>query len=131
MSWRGRAIFVVFLLASGAGEAYWKPTPELTFDYLLGVTPRLPPQNTEVVFLDGFDKPKATVTRYRERGVKVVCYINVGAWEDWRPDKDRIQHLPPTTAEVFAVVDLGCAPTWVGNWPEQRTKPGAGVGRQS
>jgi hypothetical protein len=36
--------------------------------------------------IDGFDNPAATVTRLHRLRRHVVCYINVGSWEDWRPD---------------------------------------------
>jgi hypothetical protein len=36
--------------------------------------------------IDGFDNPAAMVTRLHRLRRHVVCYINVGAWEDWRPD---------------------------------------------
>ncbi len=37
--------------------------------------------------LDGFDTSKATVDRIHANGGKAICYINVGSWENWRPDK--------------------------------------------
>jgi hypothetical protein len=36
--------------------------------------------------LDGFDNPAATVTHLHRLHRHVVCYIDVGSWEDWRPD---------------------------------------------
>ncbi|HZF57556.1 MAG TPA: endo alpha-1,4 polygalactosaminidase [Rubrobacter sp.] len=39
--------------------------------------------------LDGFDTPKATVDRIHANGGKGICYISVGSWESWRPDKGR------------------------------------------
>jgi hypothetical protein len=36
--------------------------------------------------LDGFDVSKATVDALHAKGRKVICYIDVGSWEDWRPD---------------------------------------------
>lgn len=40
----------------------------------------------QVFNLDGFDTPAAEVAKLRERGVYPVCYINIGARENWRPD---------------------------------------------
>ena len=36
--------------------------------------------------VDGFDTSAAQVARLHARGTRVVCYIDVGTWEDWRPD---------------------------------------------
>lgn len=40
----------------------------------------------EVFDLDLFDTPAETVDALHASGKRVMCYINVGAWEDWRPD---------------------------------------------
>jgi hypothetical protein len=36
--------------------------------------------------VDLFDTAATTVADLHRRGRTVVCYINAGAWEDWRPD---------------------------------------------
>jgi hypothetical protein len=36
--------------------------------------------------LDLLDTSAETIADLRERGIGAICYINVGAWEDWRPD---------------------------------------------
>ncbi len=46
----------------------------------------------EVFDLDMFETSAALVASLHARGKKVVCYINVGAWENWRPDRDQ---FPP------------------------------------
>ncbi|MER0242306.1 endo alpha-1,4 polygalactosaminidase [Streptomyces sp. HSW2009] len=38
--------------------------------------------------IDGFENSAAVVDRLHADGRKVICYINAGAWEDWRPDAD-------------------------------------------
>jgi hypothetical protein len=39
--------------------------------------------------VDGFDTSRATVARLHRAARYVVCYVNVGAWERWRPDAAR------------------------------------------
>ena len=39
--------------------------------------------------VDGFDTSRATVARLRRAGRYVVCYVDVGTWENWRPDASR------------------------------------------
>jgi hypothetical protein len=37
--------------------------------------------------VDGFETSKATVAKLHENGVKVICYLDVGSWEEYRPDQ--------------------------------------------
>ena len=39
--------------------------------------------------IDGFDVDEATVADLHRRGRTVICYVNAGAREDWRPDAAR------------------------------------------
>ena len=39
--------------------------------------------------VDGFDTSRATVARLHRAGRYVVCYVDVGTWENWRPDRRR------------------------------------------
>jgi hypothetical protein len=39
--------------------------------------------------LDGFTTSAQTVAGLRAQGRHAICYLSVGAWEDWRPDADR------------------------------------------
>lgn len=39
--------------------------------------------------VDGFDTSRAQVTRLRRAGRYVVCYVDAGTWERWRPDAAR------------------------------------------
>ena len=36
--------------------------------------------------IDGFENDAATVARLHRDGRKVICYVNAGAWESFRPD---------------------------------------------
>jgi hypothetical protein len=37
--------------------------------------------------VDGFETSKATVAALHRNGVKVICYLDVGSWEEYRPDQ--------------------------------------------
>ena len=39
--------------------------------------------------VDGFNVSKATVKKLHSQGRKVICYIDVGSWENYRPDAKR------------------------------------------
>ncbi len=38
--------------------------------------------------VDGFETPKSVVRKLHRQGRKVVCYLDVGSWEEYRPDKN-------------------------------------------
>lgn len=42
----------------------------------------------QVVDVDPEDVTSDQIRELRARGVYPVCYVNVGAWEDWRADAD-------------------------------------------
>lgn len=42
--------------------------------------------DADVYEIDLFDSPASLVQRLHDLGRKVVCYIDAGTWEDWRPD---------------------------------------------
>jgi hypothetical protein len=39
--------------------------------------------------VDGFETSKKTVALLHRKQVRVVCYLDVGSWESYRPDRDR------------------------------------------
>ncbi|MEU6351450.1 endo alpha-1,4 polygalactosaminidase [Streptomyces sp. NPDC047072] len=72
--------------AGGARTARWQPRPGLSWQWQLDG--KLDTSVDVAVYdIDGVENSKATVDRLHRDGRKVVCYINVGAWEDFRPDK--------------------------------------------
>ncbi len=77
----------LMLLFDSADITWWKPAVETTWQVQYTGT-----LNTNVVVqmydLDMFDATAAQVASLRAAGRTVVGYINMGAWEDWRPDKD-------------------------------------------
>lgn len=72
--------------SSGGAGSIWKPALKTTWDIQFQA-PINKNINVQAVFLDLFDTSSATVTEFHQKGTKTVCYINVGAWEDWRSDK--------------------------------------------
>jgi hypothetical protein len=42
--------------------------------------------DADVFDLDLFETTEAQIETLHARGKRVICYINAGAWEDWRPD---------------------------------------------
>lgn len=69
-----------------AGER-WRPRPGLAWQWQLDGKVD-PSADVPVYDIDGFENSAADVARLHRDGRKVICYVNVGAWENFRPDKD-------------------------------------------
>jgi len=63
---------------------WWRPKPGLTWQWQLDdvLDTSVEAQVYDVdLYVD-----QELIDRLHSRGVKVICYISVGSWEDWRPD---------------------------------------------
>jgi hypothetical protein len=63
---------------------WWKPSPGLTWQWQLDEELDTS-VNAEVYDVDLY-VDQAAIDTLHQRGVKVICYISVGSWEDKRPD---------------------------------------------
>ena len=84
----GFALFACTLpTPSHAGPgAIWPPTPGTTWQIQFAGTVDTS-VDADVYDVDMFETSVQTVTDLHAAGRAVVCYINAGAWERWRPDK--------------------------------------------
>ncbi|HEY6327488.1 MAG TPA: endo alpha-1,4 polygalactosaminidase [Candidatus Cybelea sp.] len=83
----------------------WIPTPGTS--YQIQYSGKLDLQiNADIYDLDMFDTPASVVKRLHDAGRRVMCYVDVGTWENWRPD-----------ARKFPKKVLGKPD---GNWPGER-----------
>jgi hypothetical protein len=65
--------------------AHWTPPKTLKWYWQLqGAVSIL--ANMDATDMDGFDNSTSTVTSFHNAGQKAICYIDVGTWENWRPD---------------------------------------------
>ncbi len=76
-------------LAPASPVAFWKPTVNTTWQWQLSDTPIDQSFNVAMYDIDLFDSDASLVAALHAQGRKVVCYISVGSWEDWRPDRDQ------------------------------------------
>src|SRR6201996_1392673 len=76
---------------AGAGTTLPRLPVRESWDIQLDRPPRAPSPAVGLIEVDGFDTPAATVTAlHRSRaGRVVVCYLDAGTWERWRPDATR------------------------------------------
>jgi hypothetical protein len=69
--------------------APWVPDAGSTFAVQYGgkrLDAKVP---ADVYDVDGFDTKASTVAALHDKSRHVVCYIDVGTWENWRPDADK------------------------------------------
>jgi hypothetical protein len=72
-----------FLVTAQANA--WLPDPGDDYDVQF-VTPFNFVRPVDVLELDLFETSADQVEALEARGVRTICYINAGAWENWRPD---------------------------------------------
>ncbi len=72
--------------STSPAEPWWVPRNPTSFQYLLGSQDTSVPG--DIVVLDGADTPAAKVDALHAEQRRAVCYVNAGAWEDWRDDAD-------------------------------------------
>jgi hypothetical protein len=81
---------------------YWQPGPVTSFNWVIGHPIDLTNSNDmggngvlytggaapspQVFDIDGFDNPASTVASLHALGKKVICYLSIGTYENWRPD---------------------------------------------
>lgn len=65
----------------------WRPQPGVSFQ--IQFSGKLRATTAGVIDLDGVETSKATVTRLKRAGKRVICYFNAGAWENWRSDRGK------------------------------------------
>ncbi|EFL20714.1 putative endo alpha-1,4 polygalactosaminidase [Streptomyces himastatinicus ATCC 53653] len=89
------ALLLILTGCSGGGSSdrdggdrpsRWQPRPGTAWQWQLAG--RIDESvDVPVYDIDGFENSARTVARLHARGRKVICYINVGAWENFRPDR--------------------------------------------
>jgi endo-alpha-1,4-polygalactosaminidase (GH114 family) len=72
-----------------SSKTWWRPAVGLTWQWQLSEPPVDTSIDADVYDIDIFDNDASVVDDLHSKGRKVIGYINVGSWEDWRPDKDQ------------------------------------------
>jgi hypothetical protein len=65
--------------------SWWKPTAGLTWQWQIGGG-TIDPSLAVAVFDIDWEQEASVVGQLHQAGKKVICYVSVGSWEDWRPD---------------------------------------------
>lgn len=89
----GLLLAMLALVGSATGSVAAQE-PDQRWDPPAGVTFQIQLQGRidtsvegDVYDIDMFDTDPEVVAELHEAGRHVVCYVNAGAWENWRPDK--------------------------------------------
>jgi endo-alpha-1,4-polygalactosaminidase (GH114 family) len=70
---------------------WWRPTVGLTWQWQIGNPDIDTSVDADVYDIDLY-VDQAIIDDLHAKGRKIICYISVGSWENWRPDKDQ---FPP------------------------------------
>ena len=91
--WPLAAVFAMLLGGNAAASTptplatnIWIPAPNTSWQWQLSGLPVDQSVDAAMYDIDLFDNPTSTVASLHAQGRHVVCYLNAGAWEDWRPD---------------------------------------------
>ena len=75
--------------AGGGGSipsgSHWKPGAGLSWQWQIGGGTIDPNLAVDVFDID-WEESAGTVDELHQAGKKVICYVSVGSWEDWRSD---------------------------------------------
>jgi len=66
---------------------WWTPQPGQTWQ-IQYVGEIITAIDVDIINLDLFETTPQDIQYWKNRGVRVICYLNAGAWEDWRSDHD-------------------------------------------
>ena len=81
-----QTLLLLLLLTSPIRADWWRPSPNSLWQWQLGSLPADLSQVADMYDLDYLDTPEDTINILHHHDIKAICYINVGAWEEWRPD---------------------------------------------
>jgi len=80
------ATAAVALPSPTACSGCWHPALDTSWNWVLDHVPTAPYRSVKMYDIDGFGAAASDVTAMHYAGMKVVCYISAGTYEDWRPD---------------------------------------------
>lgn len=72
--------------AARSSLGIWRPAPGVSWQWQLSGDRINTSFNVDVYDIDAFENSAWTVRTLYAKGSKVICYVDVGSWESWRPD---------------------------------------------
>jgi hypothetical protein len=80
------AVLALSLAGSAPASTWWAPSPGATFQLQFSALPVDQSVAADVYDIDLFDNSAAVVASLHAAGRHVVCYVDAGTRENWRPD---------------------------------------------
>ncbi|MEJ2734341.1 MAG: endo alpha-1,4 polygalactosaminidase [Anaerolineae bacterium] len=69
---------------------WWHPPVGTSWQWQLTGLPVDLSLDVDMYDIDLFDNEANSMAALHAQGRKVICYVSVGSWEDWRPDADQV-----------------------------------------
>ena len=85
--------------SNSSSKPWWQPTVGLAWQWQLSDPPVDTSVEADVYDIDIFDNDSSVIADLHAKGRKVIGYMSVGSWEDWRPDKD--DFLPEVLGQAY------------------------------
>lgn len=85
-------------------SSIWRPVKGASWDIQL-IAPVSTAAKVDIYDIDAVNSDRSLIAELHRLGRKVVCYVNAGAWEPWRPDAARYPDVlkgNPWSADRFA-----------------------------
>ena len=99
--------FAPYSAAKSSGPI-WRPAPATTFQWQLSDGPVDRSVAASVYDIDVVDNDARIVAALHAAGRHVICYVDVGSYEDWRPDRARFLAHRAVLGKPYA--------DWAGEW---------------
>lgn len=104
------ALVVLAVNVGTAAASWWEPPAEPTWYWQLSGSVGTG-KEVEIYDIDGFENTAKKVTNLHNAGKHVVCYIDVGGAEEYRPDYEQFIELEEEGHNVLG--------EYVEGWPEE------------
>ena len=72
--------------APTACSGCWHPALKTSWNWVISDVPTAPYRSVQMYDVDGFNNTAADVANLHAAGIKAVCYLSAGTYEDWRSD---------------------------------------------
>jgi hypothetical protein len=86
------SILSLSLMATAQQPSIWQPPLNTSWQWQL-TTPVDRSINVKMYDIDMFDNSAKVVGKLHAKGRRAVCYIDVGTWENWRPDAKKFPSI--------------------------------------
>ncbi len=95
----------------------WHPAVRTSWDWVLSKVPTAPYRAVKMYDVDGFGNTAADVASLHKAGIKAMCYISAGAYENWRPDAAKFPAARSGwTSAMCRSPAACCVRSWTPDW---------------